>query len=316
MPARSAPATLTRVPGVRVGHAEDPHHRTGTTVVVFDRPVPTAVDIRGPASGTYDTASLSLDASFGRRDALFLSGGSLYGLDAARGVRTALLAAGRGEGAFASGFPLPRLSGGILFDLPRAPEPWPDYLPLGFVATESASSAPIEFGRVGAGTGARVGKYAGVGRSMPGGLASAAAYSRVDRGWIGILAVFNSVGAVRDPSSGRWLAGARGRTGKFDSPGAHWSADAGTRGTNLAIAVTNAPVDRRGLYRIAGGVHDGLAATVIPAHTVTEGDLVFASSTAADTSAVPGAQELLRRTDRLASLAASLVAECARRLFG
>jgi D-aminopeptidase len=102
---------LASVRGVRVGHASDESGSTGVTAVVFDRAAPAVVDVRGGASGTYDTASLSLEATFGRRWALFVAGGSLYGLDAARGIRTRLLEEGKGTRAFGNRRPLVPLSG-------------------------------------------------------------------------------------------------------------------------------------------------------------------------------------------------------------
>jgi L-aminopeptidase/D-esterase-like protein len=307
---------LTRVPGVSVGCVEDADHRTGSTVVVFDQAVPTAIDVRGPASGTYDSHSLRLDATFGRRDALFLSGGSVYGLDAARGVRTSLLHHGRGEGAFGSRFPVPRISGAILYDLPSEPGPIPDYAALGFAAAEAASRSAVPIGRVGAGQGARVGKYLGPGRAAPGGQGSAQA--SIEGGLaIGVLLVLNSVGAIRDPDSGRWLAGPRDAAGRVLPPGAARRRREGTghgAGTNLAIVATNAPLDRKALYAIAGRAHDGIARAVVPAHTSTEGDLVFASGTGGSPPRSASLEDTARLTDRLGFAASELVVEAARRI--
>jgi L-aminopeptidase/D-esterase-like protein len=308
--------TLTRVPGLTVGCAEDPLLASGSTVVLFDRVAPTAIDVRGPASGTYDSQSLSLEATFGRRDALFLSGGSVYGLDAARGVRTSLLNHGRGEGAFGSGYPVPRISGAILYDLPAHPGPIPDYATLGFAAAEAADRSPVPIGRVGAGRGARIGKYLGIGRAVAGGQGSASA--AVEGGHVlGVLLVLNSVGAIRDPENGRWLAGPRGPDGKVRpprvAPRASVRAGPGS-GTNLAIVATNAPVDRKALHAIAASAHDGIARAVVPAHTSTEGDLVFASGTGRLPSRSGSLEAIARATDRLGFIASELVVEAARRI--
>ncbi|MCI4324236.1 MAG: P1 family peptidase, partial [Thermoplasmata archaeon] len=204
--------TLSYVRGLQVGLATDSDRNSGVSVVVLDHPSPTAVAVRGPASGTYDIASLALDATFGRRDALFLSGGSVYGLDSARGVRTRLLELKRGEPFGTQGTPVPRISGAVLFDLPRQRGPLPEYLALGYEATRAISRKPVAAGRVGAGAGAHVAKYLGPKHMVPGAQGSAAA--RLGSSRIGILAVFNSVGAIRDPIAGRWLAAARTARGR------------------------------------------------------------------------------------------------------
>ncbi len=305
--------TLTAVDGVRVGCAEDPDRTTGVTAVVLDRLAPTVVDVRGPASGTFDTASLALDATFGRRDALFLSGGSVYGLDAARGVRTALLERGRGESAFGSEFPLPRVSGAVLYDLPRKNQVIPDYLPLGFAAAQAAGRDPVPIGRVGAGRGARIAKYAGIERSLYGGQSSAAL--PIDpRHAIGALVVFNSVGAIRSPGSGRWLAGARGARGGITPPMLE-RLGAGRPGTTLAVVVTDLPVDRRTLWVVAEHAHDGLARTVVPAHTATEGDTVFVATTADPSASLAKERRPGATADRLSGLVEELMGQCAERLF-
>ncbi len=307
------PATLTRVPGVRVGCAEDPEGSTGVTAVLFDRLSPTVVDVRGPASGTFDTSSLALEATFGRRDALFLSGGSVYGLDAARGLRSYLLSTGRGEPAFGSGLPIPRISGAVLYDLPSRRHAIPDYLPLGYAAAESASSAPVPPGRRGAGRGARVGKYAGRAASVPGGQGSTA--TALGGGhWLGLVLVLNSVGAVRDSATGRWLLGPADRRGHFlpPTPGPGRRGTARAAGTTLAIVVTDLPVDRRTLWVLAEHAHDGIARNIVPAHTATEGDTVFATSVASPAARPAQERRPGEIADRLSLVVEELVLRAVR----
>ena len=234
---------LAQVRGVAVGHAEDPEASSGVTAVLFDSAVPAVVEVRGGASATYDTASLSLDSTFGRRWALFFAGGSLYGLDAARGVRLRVLERGGGHRAFRNPNLVAPVSGAALFDLPRTKGPIPDYLPLGYEAARRASRAEVPVGRVGAGVGATVGKYLGRDRAMHGGVGTAAArFGR--RGILGVLLVVNAIGAVRDPSTGRWVAGARGNRGRVEPPGAGASVPEPTSGTTLGLVVTDLTVDR------------------------------------------------------------------------
>jgi L-aminopeptidase/D-esterase-like protein len=279
---RAGPPRTRRMAGVAVGHAVDAVGRSGVTAVLFDRPARVIVEVRGPASGTYDVASLAVTSTFGLRDALFFAGGSLFGLDAARGIRTRLLETGRGAPALGSSLPLPRISGAILFDLPRGRQPLPEYLALGYAAAEGATAGLGPSGRVGAGLGARVAKYAGVESARAGGVG-------VDErrlpggGSLGLLAVFNSGGALRDPESGKWIRTARSRGGRAILPGASNSirTPRGSRpATTLLLLVTDRPYDRRDLARMAAYGQDAVARTVIPAGTAFEGDVVFAASTA------------------------------------
>ncbi len=268
---------LARVRGLAVGHATDPAGSSGVTTVLFGGGAPSVVDVRGGASATYDTASLSLEATFGRRWAIFLAGGSLFGLDAARGVRTRLLEAGEGTPAFLRGPTIVPVSGAALYDLRPEGEGLPDYLALGYEAARTASRQRIEQGRTGVGAGATVAKYLGRPRASPGGLGSASV--RVGRGQVGVLVAVNSVGAVRDPETGRWLAAARGPRGRPVPPGPARAKGRGARGTTLTIVTTDLAVDRPVLARVASIAHAGLARTIVPYLTATDGDVVFASST-------------------------------------
>ncbi len=303
------PSTLTLVRGVRVGHATAPDGSSGVTVARFDPPASVFVDVRGGASGTFDTASLSVDATFGRRWAIFFSGGSLYGLDAARGTRVRVLEEGGGSAAFGNPNPVVPISGAILFDLPRARGPIPDYLPLGYEAARRADRRPVEEGRIGAGAGATVGKYLGRARSMPGGVGSSAraipGYGRV-----GALVVVNAVGGVRDPASGRWVAGARGPRGGIVPPTGREIARARPTGTTLTLVATDFGLDRPSLARAAAIAHAGVGAAVHPFQSATDGDALFLASTG---SGRPSRREArpMEAADRIGAVAAELAAEAA-----
>jgi len=261
-----------------IGHAETPDHSSGVTAVLFDAPAPMVVDVRGGASATYDTASLSLEATFGRRWAIFFSGGSLYGLDAARGIRTRILETGGGHRAFSNPNVVVPISGAALFDLPRQKAAIPDYLPLGYEAARTATRGRVTVGRVGAGAGATVGKYLGRHRSMAGGVGFAS--GRVgSRGRLAFLVVVNSVGAVRDPTSGEWIAGAKGPTGRIFPPGSVRASAAWTRGTTLGLVVTDLALYRPELARIAAITHAGIASAITPYHSSTDGDVLFVATT-------------------------------------
>ena len=297
---------LTEVGGLAVGHAENPEGSTGVTAVLFDTATPTVVEVRGGASATYDTASLSLDATFGRRWALFFAGGSLFGLDAARGVRLRVLELGRGHRVFRNPNPVAPVSGAALFDLPRVSGAVPDYLPLGYEAARRAVRDDIPVGRVGAGAGATVGKYLGRDHAMHGGVGTAAAFLG-RRGSVGVLVVVNSVGAIRDPSTGRFVAGARDEQGKVAPPEPTRFRARAPAGTMLGLVATDLAIDRPTLARIVAMSHAGLASVVTPFHSATDGDVLFgaATGTAGPTSREgrPG-----ETADLIGSLAAQLFA--------
>jgi L-aminopeptidase/D-esterase-like protein len=296
---------FTRIGGVAVGHAENPEASTGVTAILFGAAAPTVVEVRGGASATYDTASLSLDATFGRRWALFFAGGSVFGLDAARGVRLRVLEQGGGHRAFRNPNLVAPVSGAALFDLPRTSSVIPDYLPLGYEAARRANRDDIPVGRVGAGAGATVGKYLGREKAMHGGVGTASV--RLGRrGTLGVLVVVNSVGAVRDPSTGRWVAGARGADGHVVPPGTIAARPSMTSGTTLGLVVTDLEVDRPSLARAVAMAQAGLASAVTPFHSTTDGDVLFGTSTG--TAGRPPREERTGETaDRLGSIAAQLV---------
>jgi len=281
---------------VRIGHSVAPDGSTGVSVVLFGRAAPTVVDVRGGASGTYDTASLSLDATFGRRWGIFFSGGSVFGLDAGGGVRDAVLDSGGGHSVFGNRNRVAPVSGAVLYDLPIVERRSVDYRELGRKAAETATPIGPAAGRGGAAAGARIGKYLGRGHAQPGGLAVEA--ERVSGlGSVAALAVLNSVGAIRDPSTGRWIAGARDRSGRLVPPDRSRRAAAG--GTTLIAVVTDVAAGRPTLQRVAAFAHAGLARAVVPAHTATDGDAVFVSTVGNVVDSRGRASEDLTRADRI-----------------
>jgi L-aminopeptidase/D-esterase-like protein len=299
-------STLSRVPGVRVGQVQDTAGGTGVTVVRFERPVPTVVEVRGGASGTYDIASLSLDATFGAREALFFSGGSLYGLDAATGIRETILRQGGGVRVFGNPNRIVPIAGAILFDLPRRRLARVDYARLGARATSSASRSPVALGRVGAGTGASVGKYRGRSRAEAGGVGSLAV-PLADGRWLGALAAVNAVGALRDPASGQFIAGPRDREGRIVPPFPPSLEGTGSVGTTLVAVATDRPIGRAQLQRLAVAAHDGLASAIVPAHASSDGDTVFVSCTARSPPGSSPAPLSPKELDRMGILVARVV---------
>jgi L-aminopeptidase/D-esterase-like protein len=275
--------TIRDVRGIVVGHATDAVGVTGCTVILADGGAVAGVAVRGSAPGTRETDLLRPTALVERVHALCLAGGSAFGLAAADGVMRYL--AERGIGFDTGARPVPIVPAAILFDLfegsPTA-APGPDD---GYAACEAAErgDGPLE-GRVGAGTGATVGKLAGPQMASPGGVGSAA-LRLPDGSIVGALAITNAVGNVigRD---GRILAGVRDPAGGFVDAAALLLAGrppgrvppSGTN-TTLAVVATDATLDRAQCSRLAAQAQDALALAISPVHTVLDGDTVFALST-------------------------------------
>jgi L-aminopeptidase/D-esterase-like protein len=274
--------SIRDVPGISVGHATDAVGVTGCTVVLADGGAVAGVDVRGSAPGTRETDLLRPTALVERIHALCFAGGSAFGLGAADGVMRYL--AERGIGFDTGARPVPIVPAAILFDLfvgsPDA-APGPDD---GYAAAEAAERGDGQLeGRVGAGTGATVGKLAGPEATSPGGVGSAA--TRLPNGsTVGALVITNAVGNVlaRD---GRVLAGVRNEAGGFVDASALLLAGppsgrvppSGTN-TTLAVVATDATLDRAQCSRLAAQAHDALALAISPVHTVLDGDTVFALS--------------------------------------
>lgn len=276
------------VPGVLVGHDTDTEAATGCTVVLFERPALGAVDVRGGAPGTRETDLLDSLNMMREVHAVLLTGGSAFGLDAATGVMHVL--AERGIGFDAGPARVPIVPAAVLFDLGIGrPDVRPDAA-AGARATMAATSGAVPQGSVGAGTGATFGKRAGPAFAVKGGIGSASLVLP-DGTTVGALVAVNALGDVFDAESGQLVAGAR-------SPqGTGWLAGTlvgmqpralpsqpvvappfpGTQ-TTLALVVTDAPLEKPQLARIALMAHDGLARAIRPVHTPFDGDTVFALS--------------------------------------
>lgn len=266
---------MTRTPNnhpiiVSAGHWTDPIGRTGCTVVLFDRPAPAVVDVRGGAPGTRETDLLGQGDLVQSVDAVLLSGGSAFGLAAADGVMSFLRAAGRGVATSAG--PVPIVPAAVLFDLANGHPVWPD-AQAGRAACESARPIQaIERGMVGAGTGATTAKLvAGVAPNRGGiGLGSTV----VDGlGSVTALVAVNCVGHVRLSDESHDIDLRESLLQEVIPPLSRTS-------TTLGVVILDGPVDRRCLERAAIAAHDGYARRIVPCHTIYDGDVVFAAGTA------------------------------------
>ena len=280
---RQGPCNLiTDVAGLRVGNAEDVHVRTGATVLVGERPFVAAVHVMGGAPGTRETDLLAPDRLVGEVDALVLSGGSAFGLDAGSGVADVLRLQGRG---FVVGNQrVPIVPGAILFDLLNGgAKDWPEnpYKRLGAQALAAANRS-FSIGTAGAGYGATT-------RGLKGGLGSASAVL-ANGMTVGALVAVNALGAVT-VGAGRhfWAApfelgdefGGLGLPPAFDPGWEPGPTKATGEATTIAIVATDAALTKAQAHRLAVAAHDGMARAIVPSHTLLDGDLVFAAATGA-----------------------------------
>ncbi len=285
--------TLTTVPGLRVGHATDAAARTGCTVVLG--PFRASCDVRGLATGTRELDALSPHHLVPTVNAILLTGGSAFGLDAASGVMAWLEERGIG---FDTGFArVPIVPAAVIYDLGEGSAGRRPDAAMGRAACDAASEAEVAEGAVGAGTGATVGKILGHQGAMPGGVGSWALESAGFR--VGALAVVNAFGDVLG-ADGRILAGARGPDGAFLDT-ARALRETGFEGgfgrpqpipgtnTTLAVVGTDAPLSRTALEMLARMAGTGLARRIAPVHTPFDGDVVFALSTSAEAAELPAA---------------------------
>ena len=282
MPRIAAAAAITDVPGIEVGHFTDERRPTGCTVVIAREGAVAGVDVRGAAPGTRETDLLAPTNLVDKVHGILLAGGSAWGLDAATGVVRWLEEQGVGLDVRYARLPL--VPAAVLFDLVVGDARIRPDAHAGYEACKAASTrAPAE-GNVGAGSGAAVGKIFGIDRAMKGGIGTASI--TVDGVTVGAIIAVNALGDVVDPQTGKPIAGARTKGGKslVDSRRAILKGDAPKpllAGTNTTIGViaTDAPITKAQATRLATMAHDGLARSINPVHTMSDGDTLFAIGT-------------------------------------
>lgn len=273
---------VTDVSGVTVGHAQDADMATGATVIVFDQPAVAAIDVRGGGPGTREVDVLDPTMMVESIDAIVLSGGSAFGLDAASGVQAHLREKGRG---FVVGpVRVPIVPGAILFDLLNGGDKdwgrYPPYRELAYAAAESAS-ANFALGSVGAGTGATTVNFKG-------GIGSASIVTS-DGITVGAIAATNAAGSVVVGNGPCFWAAPFEQNEEFGGKGfpAHIPPDslvARTKGsvrmnTTLVVLATDAKLTKAQAKRLAVMAQNGLTRAIYPVHTPLDGDLVFAAAT-------------------------------------
>lgn len=257
-------STITAVPGVEVGHWTDSDAATGVTVINLPEPNLAAFEARGGAPGTRETALLAPSMKVETIQALVFAGGSAFGLAAADGVMRELADIGRGHPTPAG--PVPIVPAAILYDL-FVGENAPPTAEHGAAAFRAVTDAPVNLGSVGAGTGATVSKWSGFENMRKAGIGSAS--TRVGSATLGVLAAVNAVGDIVD-LRGNWLTGQP----TLQAP----EVEGFRENTTLVAVATDAKLSKSDLARLIVRSHDALAATIRPAHTRYDGDVVFAVS--------------------------------------
>ena len=285
----NTPSSITQVAGIQVGHFTDSRRPTGCSVVLCPEGAVAGVDVRGAAPGTRETDLLTPGNLVEHVHAILLTGGSAWGLDAAAGVMRWLDAHGHGL-PVGNGARVPIVPAAVLFDLHVGDARIRPDAQAGWLACEAASTRVAQ-GNVGAGAGASVGKLWGMARAMKGGIGTAAVC--VNGVTVGALIAVNAVGDVRDPIGNGLLAGARSADGQrlHDTAAALLAGEAphavlpGTN-TTIGVVATDMALDKAQAKRLAMSAHDGLARSICPVHTQTDGDTLFALATGRSTQRV------------------------------
>lgn len=290
---------ITAIPGVAVGHWSDERAQTGCTVVVLPPGTVASGEVRGGAPGTREWALLDPGASVNRVDAVVLTGGSAFGLAACEGVVEWCEEHGRGWPTPAGAVPI--VVGMVIYDLSVGDPKVRPGRKEGYAAAADAKTGPVALarGRVGAGTGATVGKWRGPGAARPSGLGSA----WVRRGdlLVAALMVVNALGdpvdwdrranadtKIADSDRAGHVGPATGRPRIWDPSGGQ----AGVESTSIGVVVTNARLDKLGCRKAAEAGHDGLARALEPVHTAADGDALVVAATGTVQAPLPVLQGL------------------------
>ncbi|MBP2643193.1 MAG: peptidase [Firmicutes bacterium] len=290
---------FSEIPSIKVGHMQDLDYGTGCTVIIYEKPEGAAagVDVRGGAPGTRETDLLKSENSVQAINAIVLSGGSAFGLDAAGGVMQFLEEKGLGYDVGVTRVPI--VPQAILFDLSFGNH---TIRPDKFMAYKACQNAFQDMtwkdGNTGAGTGATVGKIRGMNYAMKGGLGSFC-YKLGDL-YVGAIVAVNAVGDIVDPCTGKIIAGALQDDGKtfLDTENYILSGKYGypektsVENTTIGAIVTTAKLSKAQANKLAAITHDAYGRTIKPVHTVNDGDTIFTLATGEVTSSMDMLQVL------------------------
>ncbi len=289
---------ITDISGLRVGNAQDAGLASGVTALIFDAPATASIAIHGGAPGVRDTALLEPEMSVEKIDALVLSGGSAFGLDAMGGVQGWLREQGRGFVVGPARVPI--VPGAIVFDLNNGGDKrWgrmPPYWDLGYEAARSAAIG-FQLGTAGAGFGA-------ISATLKGGLGSASAQTQ--NGFtVGALVAVNAIGSATIGDGPHFWAAPYERDAEFGGLGlpAHFdtnslklavkgAAQPANENTTIAIVATDAAMTKAQAKRLAIMAHDGMSRALRPSHAAFDGDIVFAAATGGATMTLGSADHV------------------------
>lgn len=272
---------ITGIPGIQIGNSQDLEAATGCTVILCEQGAVAGVDVRGGAPGTRETDLLKPENYVDKVHAVVLAGGSAFGLDAAAGVMQYLEENGVGFDVGVAKVPI--VSGAVLFDLMCGDSRVRPDKAMGYQACIAARNGEFCEGSAGAGTGATVGKFFGIRHAMKGGLG--AACHKAGNLMVGAVVAVNCLGDVIDPGSGAVLAGAyredpfsfmsteEGMIRQYDK-----AADVFAGNTTIGAIITNAALTKAQAGKVASMAHNGYGRTMRPAHTMFDGDTIFALS--------------------------------------
>ena len=306
---------ITDVAGIKVGQFTDSRRPTGCTVILCEDGAVGGVDVRGAAPGTRETDLLDPVNTVQQVYAVVLSGGSAFGLDTATGVMRFLEERGVGFDTRVARVPI--VPAAVLFDLGIGDAKIRPDAEAGYKAAKDATSNIPSEGNVGAGAGATIGKLFGMNRAMKGGLGTASIKLPGGKDGkssltVGAIVAVNAVGDVIDPNTGKVIAGARTKDGKslIGSMNAILHGEPlppllGGASTTIGVVATNAKLDKSQATKVAQMAHDGLARSINPVHTTSDGDTIFALAT--------GKSERAANVTLIGALAAEAMAQAVTR---
>ena len=273
---------IVDVPGIKVGHSQDLKAGTGCTVIICEKGATTGVDVRGGAPGTRETDLLNPVNLVDKAHAIYLGGGSAFGLDGASGVMKYLEERGIGFDVVITKVPI--VPAAVLFDLGVGDYRVRPDAKMGYDACLKASDAEVRQGNVGAGTGATVGKIFGGLRCMKSGLGTTSFKSQ--ELIIGAIVAVNCLGDVIDPENGEIIAGVLtedrksfANTMSFLRNFPQKTKDNFSKNTTIGVIAANAKLTKAGAAKVAMMAQDGYARTISPAHTMFDGDTIFCMAT-------------------------------------
>lgn len=273
---------ITDISGIRIGHADNPTAATGCTVILCPEGATAGVDVRGGAPGTRETDLLNPINYVDKVHGILLSGGSAFGLDAASGIMQYLEEQNIGFDVGVTKVPI--VAGAVLFDLSCGDYRIRPDKAMGYEACLAADSGLVAEGSVGAGTGATVGKIFGTEHAMKGGLGTVCL--GIGNLLVGAIVAVNCLGDVVSPIDGSIVAGAF-----QEEPFSFLNCEAGllaqhdkvtnrfTANTTIGAVITNAVMSKGQATKVASMAHNGFARTIRPAHTLFDGDTIFAVAT-------------------------------------